>query len=142
MFVVRTSLHPSPIHGIGAFADEPIRAGQLVWQFDPRLDLCLPVEDLASFPEAVQEHIRTRAYFEERGDERVMVLCADNSQYVNHSSRPNLLESEDGLQEIAGFDIAVGEELTCDYFRFDLEAAAKLVGRRSASEPHRHGRLR
>ena len=128
MFIVRTSLHPSPIHGIGAYAEEPIHKGQLVWQFDPRLDLRIPAADLPSFPSAAQEHLRRRAYFEEYAGRQVMILCADNSQFVNHSSTPNLLDSEDGQREIAGRDIGVGEELTCDYYSFDLEAGAKLGG--------------
>jgi len=126
MFVVRTSLRPSAIHGIGAFAEEPIKKGQLVWQYDPRLDIRIPISELPRFPAAAQEHIRIRAYSEMAGGQRVMTLCADNSQYVNHSSRPNLLDSEDGLKEIAGRDIAVGEELTCDYYKGDLAAEEKL----------------
>jgi len=128
VFVVRTSLHPSPIHGIGAFAEEPIRKGQLVWLFDPRLDLRIPAADLPGFPLAAQEHLRRRAYFEDNAGSQVMILCADNSQFVNHSSTPNLLDSEDGQREIAGCDIGVGEELTCDYYLFDLEAGTKLGG--------------
>ena len=126
MFVVRTSLRPSPIHGIGAFAEEPIKMGQLVWKFDPRLDLRIPVTELPSLPAAVREHIRVRAYAEMVGGQMVMTLCADNSQYVNHSSHPNLLDSEDGLQETAAGDIVAGEELTCDYYSSDLAAAEKL----------------
>lgn len=126
MFVVKTSLHPSAIHGMGVFADEAIRKGQLVLQFDPRLDLRLPVSELSTFSPAVQEHIRIRAYAEIHAGQKVMVLCADNSQYVNHSSHPNLMDSSDGMQETAARDIAVVEELTCDYYRSDLDAGQKL----------------
>jgi len=126
MFVVRTSLRPSPIHGIGAFTEEPIRKGQLVWQFDPRLDIRIPLGELSKFPPAAQEHIRIRAYAEMVEGRKLMTLCTDNAQYVNHSSRPNLLDSADGLREIAARDIAAGEELTCNYYEFDLTAEEKL----------------
>lgn len=126
MFVVRTTLGPSSIHGIGAFAGEPIRKGQVVWQFDPRLDLRFSLSDLAKFPPAVQEHIVTRCYVEMYLGEKMMVICSDNAQYVNHSADPNLIDSEDGLVEHAARDIAVGEELTCNYYISDLAVNEKL----------------
>ena len=126
MFVVRTSLRPSPIHGIGVFAKEPIKKGQLVWKFDTRLDLRIPVAELLFLPAAAQEHIRIRACAKMATGQRVMTLCADNPQYVNHSSPPNLLDSEDGLQEMAAWDSAAGGELTCNYYKSDLTADEKL----------------
>jgi hypothetical protein len=126
MFFIRTSLRPSPIHGIGVFAEEPVRQGQLVWQFDPRVDLRIPVSELSAFPPAVQEHIRVHAYVEMDAGRKVMILCADHAQYVNHASPPNLSDSPDGTTETAARDIALGEELTCDYYGFDLSAGEKL----------------
>ena len=130
MLVVRTNLGPSSIHGIGAFAGEPIRKGQVVWQFDPRIDLRFPLSDLSNFPPAVQEHFVTRCYVEMFQGQKVMVICSDNAQYVNHSTDPNLVDSEDGHVEIAARDIAVGEELTCNYYISDLAVFEKL------GEPH------
>ena len=43
MFVVRAYHRPSPSHGIGVFAEEPIKQGRLVWKFDTRPDMCIPV---------------------------------------------------------------------------------------------------
>jgi uncharacterized protein len=126
MFLVRTTLGPSSIHGIGAFAGEPVRKGQVVWQFDPRVDLRFPASELHAFPPAMQEHLRIRCYVEMYQGQKVMVLCADNSQYVNHSSDPNLVDSEDGLVEVAARDIAAGEELTCNYYASDLAVYEKL----------------
>jgi SET domain-containing protein len=126
MIVVRTSLHNSSIHGIGVFADEPIRKGQVVWQFDPRLDIAIPVDDRREFPPAVQEYLKRLAYIEVIDGRKMMILCADNGKHVNHSDNPNLLDTFDGRQQYAARDIAVGEELTCNYFASDLEAAAKL----------------
>ncbi len=126
MFVVRTSLRTSPIHGIGVFADEPIRKGQLVWQFDSRLDLVIPVDQMKDFPQAVQDYLRRLTYVEGQNGSCVMILCADNAKFVNHSDDPNLVDTPDGLQELAARDIAEGEELTCDYFVSDLDAAQKL----------------
>ena len=126
MFVVRTSLRPSSIQGLGCFAEEPIRKGQVVWQFDPRLDIRIPLAELSSFPPALQEHFRTYTYVEQIGDQELMVYCADLSKHMNHSDSPNLIDTPDNLQEIAACDIVVGEELTCNYFASDLHAAEKL----------------
>jgi SET domain-containing protein len=131
MFIVRTSLQYSPIHGIGVFLKEPVRKGQVVWQFDPRVDVAIPFEELQNFPPAVQDYLKIYTYISVMNGRRVMVLCADNSKHVNHADDPNLVDTPDGLQEIAARDIAAGEELTCNYFASDLEAAAKL-GRENA----------
>lgn len=126
MLTVRTSLRPSAIHGIGCFAEEPIKKGQVVWTFDPRLDIRIPAEDLGAFPPPIQEFIRRLSYVEIVNGRKYMTLCADNSKYMNHSDDPNLVGSLDNLQDMAARDIEVGEELTCNYYAFDLEAAEKL----------------
>ena len=126
MFIVRTSLHSSAIHGIGVFADEPIKKGQIVWQFDPRMDILIPLEEKQRFPPAVQDYLSMLTYIEETSGRKMMVLCADYARHVNHSDDPNLLDTPDGLREYAARDIAAGEELTCNYFISDLEAARKL----------------
>lgn len=126
MFIVKTSLRPSRIQGIGCFTDEPLKKGQVVWQYDPRFDLHIPLSDLPGFPAAVQEHLRIYTYIEMVNGQEVMVYCADLSKHMNHSNTPNLFDTPDNLQEIAARDIEAGEELTCNYFSFDLHAYKKL----------------
>ena len=126
MFLVRTSLRNSLIHGTGVFAEEPIRKGQIVWQFDPRIDLAIPVDEFEKFPSVVQDYLRIYTYIEVLNGRRFMILCADHAKHVNHADEPNLLDTPNGDQEIAARDINKGEELTCNYFVSDLEAAAKL----------------
>ena len=125
MFIVRTSLHSSAIHGIGVFADEPVKKGQIVWQFDPRMDILIPLEEKQKFPPAMQDYLSMLTHIEESSGRKMMVLCADNAKHVNHLDDPNLLDTPDGLREYAARDIAAGEELTCNYFISDLEAARK-----------------
>jgi hypothetical protein len=104
MFLVRTSLRPSHIQGLDCFAEEPIRKGQVVWQFDPRLDIRISLSELSSFPAAIQEHFRIYTYVEEFEGREIMVYCADYSKHVNHSDLPNLYDTPDNLQEIAARD--------------------------------------
>ncbi len=126
MFIVQTSLRVSPIHGIGVFTEEPIQKGQVVWQFDRRVDIVIPVDQMKDFPQAVQDYLKRLAYVEGQNGHRVMILCADNAKFVNHSDDPNLVDTPDGARELAARDIVMGEELTCNYFVSDLEAAQKL----------------
>lgn len=126
MFLIRTSLRPSNIHGIGVFTDEPIQKGMLVWEFDSRIDLRIPLEEKKNFPPAMQEFLFRLSYVELVGGRKMMVLCADNAKYVNHADHPNLLDTEDNLREYAARDIAAGEELTCNYHASDLLAEDKI----------------
>ena len=104
----------------------------MVWQFDSRLDVRIPMQELSSFPVAIQEHFKIYTYVEKSNDQEFMVYSADLSKHMNHSDSPNLFDAPDNLQEIALRGIEVGEELTCNYFSFDLHAAEKL-GRMSES---------
>jgi SET domain-containing protein len=126
MFVVRVYVAPSPIHGLGCFAAEPIHQGQLVWQFDPRLDLRIPLAEFDNFPPATQEFLKRLTYVEQIQGVDYMVLCADQAKFVNHSNSPNLIDSPDGTLEWAAQDIAADEELTCNYYASDQQAAEKL----------------
>jgi uncharacterized protein len=126
MFLVRVYLAPSSIHGVGCFASDPIRKGELVWQFDPRIDRRIPRSEYSNFPPVVQEFLQRLTYIEVVEGVEYMVLCADHAKFVNHAQDPNLLDSPDGLCEYAAWDIAVGEELTCNYYDSDITAAEKL----------------
>jgi len=128
MLLVKASIRPSPIHGMGCFAEEPIRKGQVVWRFDPRLDLVIPYETLGSFPQVTQDFLNMYGYATMQNGHKVIILCGDHARHMNHSGTPNCLDAFlEGVEvNIAARDIAPGEELTCDYYSFDLDARQKL----------------
>lgn len=131
MLLVSTTAKPSPIHGLGCFTNERIRRGQVVWEFDPRIDLRIRMADLPSLPKAVQDLLHLCGYVEIWGGERVVILCADHARHVNHSDCPNVADTGPAADtSIAVRDIEVGEELTCDYWTYDLDAERKLNGRK------------
>jgi hypothetical protein len=104
VLLIRTSLHPSPIHGVGVFTNKPIPKGQVVWVFDARIDLSVPLEEKPNFPPAIQEFLYHLIYVEIMDGRKMMILCADNAKYMNHSNQPNqpnLLDTEDNLREYA-----------------------------------------
>lgn len=112
MLLIKTSLRLSPIHGIGLFAEEPIKKGQEVWRWSPGIDRCIPIETFNAMHPGQQEYVKTYAWLEDG----CYMLCADNNRFANHSDAPNL--GSDGRKDVALRDIAAGEELTYDYWTF------------------------
>ena len=125
MLLVRVSVKRSPIHGNGCFAEEKILKGQEVWRDDERIDTRIDQEQLAKLPKSAQEFLSVYGFVEFHQGQTVVVLCGDHAKYMNHSDEPNLLEHVDG-SDFAARDIEPGEELTCNYYDFDLEAGFKL----------------
>ena len=126
MLLVSASVRPSPIHGLGCFTNERIAQGQVVWQFDARLDLQIAASEVAVLPPSVQEFLRMYAYLEVCKGVTVYTLCGDHARHMNHAATANLL-SVNSQTDTALRDIAVGEELTCNYYEFDLDGAEKLA---------------
>jgi SET domain-containing protein len=127
MLLVKTSLRKSDIHGFGCFAEEKINKGQVVWVFDDRIDVRVTVDELKQLPESARDFYRIYGYSEMYQGEQVIVLCGDHSKHMNHSLEPNLTEGGDeGELNVALCDIEVGEELTCNYYNFDLLVGEKL----------------
>lgn len=121
MYLVPTFLAESSIHGIGVFAGVPIPAGTRIWEFHDGVDWKLTPEELASFPEPYQSRFRMYCYL---GSDGLYVFCGDNAKYMNHSDAPNCDDPE-GLYTVTNRTIEAGEELTCDYRAFDVEAVVK-----------------
>src|SRR4051812_5845257 len=59
MMMCETELRPSPIHGIGVFLLEPVKAGQLLWRFDSRIDRIYSQGEFSSLPVRMQRFIET-----------------------------------------------------------------------------------
>jgi SET domain-containing protein len=125
MLIVKTNLKYSEIHGLGCFAGEDIKKGQVVWRFDPGIDLIFKPTELEKLPSSFTEFLKIYAYSPLNENEKTYILCADHARHMNHSEDPNLSESPDG-KNIAHRDIKMGEELTCDYNQFDKDASFKL----------------
>ena len=115
MLLVRTYLAPSSIHGIGLFAAEPIPAGSLVWAFDKTIDRVISDEEYKALLPIGQDFV-WRYHFQEEDGTRIM--CGDDARFMNHSDHPNLKDDPIG-PTTAARDIAIGEELTCNYTNFD-----------------------
>jgi hypothetical protein len=124
VLLVETTVGPSHIHGLGCFANEFIPKGKRVWVFDRRIDPIIYESQLPRLPQAMRTLLEQKGFVARRRWRRCIVLCGDDSRYMNHSDDPNLVKN------VACRDIEAGEELTCDYWSFDLDAAKKLGARR------------
>lgn len=119
MLCVKTRLGQSRIEGVGLFASEAIPKGTVVWKYDPRFDLSLDMRDIPPSDNITREWLMRYGY--QPDETPVYVVCGDNARFMNHSDEPNCDDVND--ETIALRDIAEGEEITCDYARFDKRFA-------------------
>ena len=123
MLLVKTTVGPSPIHGLGLFAAERIEKGAVIWRFTPGLDARFTPEEASALPPAAREHLAVYSFTSKQPGMRT--LCVDNAKYFNHSRTPSSLSAhEDGEEEVvtrALRDILPGEEITDDYRSFESE---------------------
>ena len=122
MLLVRVRLAPSPIHGIGVFAVDPIPSGTEVWRFTPGLDLDLDPSVLDAQPPLARESLLHYGYIDLRLHR--YILGCDAVRFFNHSDTPNVMPDftldRYGVYS-AVRDIAAGEEITVNYEWVDGE---------------------
>ncbi|HZP09285.1 SET domain-containing protein [Methyloceanibacter sp.] len=136
MLLIGTYLAPSSIEGIGVFAAEPIARGRLMWSLNPKFDVFVHPHEIEGLPPHMQDYVARYSYphLEMPG---VVILDSDNGRFMNHSLEPNT-DFRIFDKGYALVDIAVGEELTCNYHEFDPSftgffsvAPVKASGRRA-----------
>ncbi len=116
MLRVKTKLGVSSIEGIGLFADQFIPQGTETWVYDPEFDVSFSEEQLSALPDYQKNALLHYLYFDK--DLNKYVLCADNQRFINHTTKETNIESTP-RKDVAKKDIQMGEELLCDYFKFD-----------------------
>lgn len=115
--MVKTKLGLSPISGIGLFANEAIKKDQIVWQFNPLIDVLLSKDEMNSLSISSKEQFLNYAYLDITIGK--YLLCGDDARFFNHSDEPNCYDSNINPEvTIANKDIAIGEEITCNYKTF------------------------
>jgi SET domain-containing protein len=126
MLLISTYLAQSPIDGIGVFASEPVSSGSLIWSLNPKFDVFIQESEIETFPAHMREFMARYGYphLEMPG---VMILDCDNGRFMNHSLAPNTdFRVFDKGYALA--DIAVGDELTCNYFEIDPTFTGVFTG--------------
>lgn len=119
MMTVKTYIAPSGIQGNGLYADEPIKKGQVIWKYVTPFDIEITVEEVKKLPQIAQDYIERYGY-DHHDKPGVLILDGDSGRYMNHSFTPNT-DFTVPEQGTALKDIAVGEEMTCNYADFKSE---------------------
>lgn len=115
MLLVATYLGKSDIHGLGLFAAEQIRKGQLIWEYREPFDRRFPAEYVMRLPVIAQRHV---LHFCAQLRDGSFLVTGDNDRFWNHSESPNCLTDKTATRTIALRDIWPDEELTEDYFQY------------------------
>ena len=114
MFLIDTYLDKSKIQGVGVFAKENIKKGQLIKEVRPDFEIEFNKDNLPKMPLALAKLIDTHAYERELGS-KILVMGIDNEKYLNHSNDPSVNDNGIALK-----DIKIGDEITLDYKDFDV----------------------
>ena len=115
MFLIKTRIGPSRIHGTGVFALEPAAAGTVIWRYEPAFDRLIGEAEVAAAPPAFRAFLDTYAYRALAVAGGVILPC-DHARFLNHSDDPNTAERP--FESLAARPIAVGDEITCHYGAF------------------------
>jgi SET domain-containing protein len=108
MFLIKTKIGQSPIHGIGLFADQDIAANTLIFE-EGEFTVKFSVDQYNSLPDIQRHFLDVYSYLRD-GFYHVSI---ENDRFMNHSDNPNTYE--DGPKTYAFMDIKKGDELTCNY---------------------------
>ena len=115
MLMVETELGPSLIHGVGTFLLQDVKAGELIWRFDSRIDRIFSHNELDTMPGRLRDFLAMYSTFHEESG--LWVLCGDNGRHFNHSDQPNTISLGPAFgDDVAAIDLEAGTELTTDYF--------------------------
>lgn len=103
--------------GYGVFATHPIPRGTITWALDP-LDQILDQHAAEQLEQPYCGNLMRYTWVNAIGHR---ILCWDFGRFMNHSCEANSYGPGGCQFEIAVHDIAVDEEITCDYATLNLE---------------------
>ena len=118
MILIKTKIGPSKIHGTGLFAEQFIPKGTVTWKYDPMFDTGFTQNDIEQMSEPARKIFLWYAYYDFEQDK--YILCFDDQRFINHSKNNFNIKSTPKM-DIAVKDIKSGEELLCNYNKFDKE---------------------
>lgn len=124
MMLVPTELKSSPIHGLGVYAAAPVKAGAKIWELREGFDVFMDIAFISGLPPLVQGFVDKYGY-PHHSRKNTIILEIDSGRFMNHSDTPNT----DFKTPEVGFalvDIAVGEELLCNYSEFCFDGFTLL----------------
>jgi SET domain-containing protein len=120
MLLIKTFLDRSSLHGIGLFANEDLKAGALVWEFNCLVDLKFTLKDWHSFKKRISLQSYKNLLQLSYKEDGFIYLCIDNAQFMNHSLSCCNIGHQGFLKNrmYALRTILKGEELLCNYLAY------------------------
>lgn len=114
MIHINYKIKESKIHGIGLFADQDIKAGDLIYTPSPLLDVDITEAEFESLSSSEQKEVMYYGYFNKKT--RKWHVAFDMIRILNHGKGEgtNVTQDEDMVMT-AKRDITTGEELLQDY---------------------------
>jgi SET domain-containing protein len=119
MIHIAYKLKSSDLHGVGLFADEDIKQGQLIYTASPLLDLNITQEQFDNLNQKEKDEILWWGFFDRPS--QMWHVDFDVSKFINHSGNATVTQ-DDSHEEaylVATRDIQPGEELTQNYLEFE-----------------------
>ena len=90
MIHIKYKLGKSKLHGIGLFAEENLKKGQVIYTASPLLDVDISKQQFNSLDEKEQREIKYWGFWDEPNN--VWHVDFDNSKFINHSFEPTLTQ--------------------------------------------------
>lgn len=119
MILIRTKLGVSNVQGIGLFADQDIKKGDLVNKDKDQWATIRYTEDQWRELEkslSKESFRQIKRYAFKNKSDGLYCLNLDDIRFINHSKTPNIATV--GENDVALRDIKRGEEITIDYNTF------------------------
>lgn len=121
MIHIAYRLKASDLHGVGLFANENIKNGQLIYTASPLLDLNITQEQFDRLEQKEKDEVLWWGFFDQPS--QLWHVDFDVSKFINHSPNATVTQDEnhDEAYLIAARDIQLGEELTQNYLEFETQ---------------------
>lgn len=119
MIHIKYKLKASDLHGIGLFADQDIKKGELIYTASPVLDVNISEEQFGELDEKEKKEVQYWGFYIE--SEKLWHVDFDVSRFVNHSFDATVTQDKNYTDAylIAAKDVKFGEELTQNYLEFE-----------------------
>lgn len=119
MIHISYKLDRSNLHGIGLFADEDIKKGQLIYTASPLLDVNISQAQFDRLSETEKREVRYWGFW--INSEQIWHVDFDVTRFINHSFDATVTQDSAHTDAylVATRDIKTGEELTQNYLEFE-----------------------
>jgi uncharacterized protein len=131
MIHIKYKLDRSQKHGIGLFADENLKQGQLVYTASPMLDVNITQTQFDSLDQKEREEIRWWGFFDTAS--KKWHVDFDVSRFINHSAEPTVSQDANHAEAylVTTRTVKRGEEITQSYLEFEGEDDLRKRGIRA-----------